>query len=820
MAYEAPADQTKPKAKKDTKADADLLKQALEDYDSAYEFQRGNIDDANEDLRFRRGRQEDQWTPEALAMRGDRPCLTINGLPQFIRQVTGDMRQMRPSIKVNPVDSRGDPKTAEVLAGLVRYVENRSFAKHIYTTAADSQVACGIGHWQVTSEYAGSSTFNQELRIVGIEDGVSVLWDPDSVLPTREDAMFCHVPFDISRRKFEKQWPDKPVEGFANEMHHAAEGWYTGDSVRVSVYWLKKPIKRSLVLAPDGAIDDVTEQTEGFTKEQLKDAAQFYQAQGFRFEQRDSFKVCRYLVTAATVLEGPTEWPGMHIPIVPVLGEEVRIGREVYRHGVVRYARDPQRMVNYYASADAEVVALQPKAPWIATKKQVQNHMDQWETANTQNHSVLIYDTDPQAPNSAPQRVSPPVASQAIQLGKTQALEDMKRVIGIYDSGLGQRSNETSGVAIQARDRQSDTGTFVYIDNFNMAIQRTGQILLDLIPHIYDTERRIRIIGADGSENLVDINKPQIEGGQETVTHDVTVGAYDVTLDTGPTYATRRQEAQDGMKAFLQAFPEAAPVIGDLYAKGQDWQYADEIGKRLESVLPPQIKQMIEKDKLASSPDAEPDPAQQAEQQAQQQAMQQQQMVEAAGMEKIKLEVQEAQAKTEAAQENARKAKADADTAEANAEAAKSKAEMSRATAANTHMENLRAIQSHDVDMERGQEVHETDMERGQEAHDTDMAQRSDPKPSKKSKGEDSPRAMIEVKHGADEITGPMSEAIAMLAQHVADSQRGLQEQIAQSQSQQSEMLLAAIKAMGQPKKIIRDPKTGKVLGVESVTLN
>jgi hypothetical protein len=699
------ADEEKPEERKKTKGDDEILRQALEDYDAAYEFQRGNIDDAYEDLRFRRGRPEDQWTKEALNMRGDRPCLTINGIPQFIRQVTGDMRQMRPSIKVNPVDSRGDPKTAEVLAGLVRYVENRSFAKHIYTTAGDSQVAAGIGHWQITTEYASTSTFNQELRIVGIEDGVSVLWDPDSVLPTREDAMFCHVPLDISRRKFKKQWPNAQTDGYAYEMIAANDGWYSGDSIRVSVYWVKKPIKRSLVLMPDGAIDDITDQTDGFSKEQLVSATQFYGRQGLRFEQRDSFKVCRYLLTAGQILEGPTDWPGMHIPIIPVLGEEVRIGREVYRHGVVRYARDPQRMVNYYASADAEVVALQPKAPYMATLKQVQNHMDHWETANTQNHSVLIYDADPQA-SGPPQRVAPPVASQAIQLGKQQALEDMKRVIGIYDAGLGQRSNETSGVAIQARDRQSDTGTFVYIDNFNMAIQRTGQILLDLIPHIYDTERRIRIIGADGSENLVDINKPQVMNGQESVQYDVTTGAYDVTLDTGPSYATRRQEAQDGMKAFLQAFPEAAPVIGDLYAKGQDWQYASEISERLQAVLPPQIKQMIEKDKLAENPDAEPDPQQQAQQAAEQKAQQGQQMIEAAGMEKIKLEVQEQQAKTEIAAQNARKAKADADKAEFDAEAARENIGRVKADVANTHMENLRTIQVHDADMDRGEQDH------------------------------------------------------------------------------------------------------------------
>lgn len=648
--------------------DEDILKQALEDYDNAYMFQRSNIEDAYEDLRFRRGRPEDQWTQEALKIRGDRPCLTINGIPQFIRQVTGDMRQMRPAIKVNPVDSRGDPKTAEVMAGMMRYIENRSFAKHIYTTGADSQVTSGIGHWQVTSEYASNTTFNQELRIVGIEDSVAVLWDPDSVLPTREDAMFCHVPVDISRNKFKKQWPEATAEGFAYEFSHAAEGWYSNDSVRVSAYWVKKPIKRSLVLMPDGAIDDITEQVKGYDKTTLSSAMQFYKSKGMRLEQRDGFQVCRYLVTANEILE-TTEWPGPDIPIVPVLGEEVRIGREVYRHGVVRYARDPQRMVNYYASADAELTALQPKAPYMATLKQVENHLDLWEQANTANLPYLLYDADPLA-GGPPQRVAPPQASQAIQLGKAQALEDMKRVIGIYDAGLGQKSNETSGVAINARDRQSDTGTFVYIDNFNMAIQRTGQILLGLIPYIYDTERRIRIIGSDGTEDMVDINKPIMEGGQEKVQHDVTVGSYDVTLDVGPSFSTRRQEAQEGMKAFLQAFPEAAPVIGDLYAKGQDWQYASEIAERLQAVLPPPIQQLLEKNKLANNPNAEPDP----EQIQRQQEMQKQQQAQDA---QIQAALQEVMAKAQQATANA--AKADADAEKAKVELERAKVELAKA---------------------------------------------------------------------------------------------------------------------------------------------
>lgn len=596
---------------------------AMEEYERAWERERDNQDEAYEDLKFRRGRQEDQWTPEALLQRNGRPCHTINLLPKFIRQVTGDMRKMRPSLKAVPVDSSGDPETAEDLGGMFRYIENRSFAKHIYTTAADSQVACGIGHWQILTEYASTTTFNQELRIAGIEDGVAVLWDADSTMPTREDAMHCFVPMDMTIAAFKKRWPDAKSDGF--DVRSAAfANWHSDAYIRVATYWKKEAIKRTLALLPDGSIKDLTDEMASADKATIKAAMEQAKVQGVRIEERDSFKVCRYLITRGEVLE-EYEWKGMHIPIVPVIGEEVRIGRQLYRHGIIRYARDLQRMVNYYASAETEVVALQPKAPWIVTKKMVERHYDQWETANTDNLPFLEFDVDPLAPGLRPERVQPPVASQAIQEGSIKAAEDMKAVIGIYDTALGAKSNETSGVAIQRRDAQSDTGTFVYIDNFSMAIQRTGQIIMDLIPHIYDTQRMIQIIGDDGKPQLREINKPVVMGGVEKIERDVTTGAYDVMIEQGPGYATKRQEAADSMTAFIQAFPPAAPLIGDIYAKMQDWPMHEEIGERLEEALPPGIKNKLQQErKQAQARPGEPPPPPTPEEQAAAQAQQMQ----------------------------------------------------------------------------------------------------------------------------------------------------------------------------------------------------
>lgn len=744
-----------------SKADWEAVhEEALLEYERDYAHEKPNIDDAYEDLRFRRGMLTDQWSAEALEARKGRPCHVVNKLPQFVRQVTGDMRQSRPGIKVVPVDSGADIKTAEIRAGMIRYVENRSKAKHVYTTGADSQVTCGIGHWQIETEYAHAGTFNQELKVTGIGDSVAVVWDADAQEPNKVDADHCFVPIDMTTAKFKKKWPDAVASGFDTSLCGTGttsyfDGWSTDDTVRVVVYWKKKPIRRTLALLPDGSIEDLTDQVKDFPKEQVAAGLQWLREQKqARIEERESYKICRYLITMAEVLE-ESEWPGMNIPVVPVIGEEVRVGRSVYRHGIVRYARDLQRMENYYASAETEVIALQPKAPWIGTKKQFQDNYDLWETANTEAHPFLEYTVDPLAPG-APQRVQPPVASQAISEGKIRNSEDMKAVIGIYDSSLGAKSNETSGVAIARRDAQGDTGTFVYHDNWALAIERTGEIINELFPKIYDTQRTIRILGDDGKPDMVEINKPQVINGIDQIMNDITSGSYDVIMEQGPSYATKRQQAQDGMTAFIQAFPPAAPVMGDIYAKSMDWPHSEEIGERLEELLPPPIKAKLEADRKereqANGEQKPPSPEEQQQmeaQQAQQQAAQQAQQM---AMAEQQAKTEKAVAEAETAKQNARKAKADADKAESEAQTAK-------ANWAETHMENLRNVERHDGDMTRGEVDHGRAHQHEQDRHETDMA----------SRGMAELRAIQQAEQGAEKHGATMEQLTATTAMEPAE---------------------------------------------------
>lgn len=604
-------------ARQRAKDEADPHKEALSRYERALQRERDNIEAAYEDLAFYSGTQ---WPQELLSRREseDRPALTFNRLPQFVHQVTGDIRQMRPAIKVVAIDDGADEETAEVLAGLIRYVENRSDATHVYPSAADSQVTCGVGCWRVNIEYADDTTYNKELGIELVEDPVSVLFDPDAAHPTRKDAMFAFEPIDMTRASFNEMFPDFVAASLDPlQIKSAPLGWFSEDVVRVAKYWYKVTVKKRLCIG-GGSTEDVTDDPQ-------KEAECV--AKGYKVEVRPGYAVkMRYMtgisfVTPVDQDKDIVDWPGRYIPLIPVYGEEIRIGRKRVRKGLVRDAKDPQRLFNFMRSAQAEMVALQPKAPFIGTEDNFKDYEGYWQTANTKAHAYLPYRPDPKNGGAPPQRVPPPVSSQGLTEQLAQAENDLHSVTGIYNPSLGAPSNETSGRAIMARQQEGDTGTFLYIKNFALAVGHTGRVLLDLVPHVYDAQRTIRIIGEDGKMNLVKVNEqtglqPEPDANPEemedlsalnTVKNDVTIGAYDIHMEMGPSYTTKRAEMKDGMTAILQSLPQVAPIMLDLFAKAQDWPMADKIAKRLHHMLPPQIQ--AEEAKEQNDPSLMPPPS-------------------------------------------------------------------------------------------------------------------------------------------------------------------------------------------------------------------
>lgn len=560
-----------------------------------------NREAMEDDLRFLEG--HGQWDERIKASReaDGRPCLTINKLPQYVNQVANEIRQSRPSIKVRPVDSNSDPEKAKLLEGLIRNIEYVSKADQAYDTAGFYAVAGGFGAIMVETAYADDDGFEQDIRIRRVRNPMTVFIDPHSNEADGSDMTKALVTSVMPLKAFKKKYPKaattSPVEG--GEW----ADWYTSDSVRLAEYWTREQVSRPIALMQDGSVLPADEADPALIVSKRNAL---------------TWKVTYRLCTGGEVLEEKT-WPGKYIPIVPVYGEEVDINGKVYRRGLIRNAKDSQRMYNYWRTTATELVALAPKAPMLVTDKQIEGREQEWATANTAPLPYLTYTPDPQA--GMPQRIEPASVPQGVFTEAQVAVDDMKSVTGIYDASLGARGNETSGRAILMRQREGDNATFVYPDNVARAIAQVGRIVVDLIPKIYDTARMVRVLGIDGTEEIVGVNQPSLSG----LINDLTIGKYDIVVESGPSYATKRLEAAETMMQFVQAQPQLAPIIGDLIAKNMDWPGADKIAERLTAMLPPQL-QALEQDGQQQLPPEVQGMIQQGMAQLQQQQAQLQEM--------------------------------------------------------------------------------------------------------------------------------------------------------------------------------------------------
>lgn len=578
-------------------SDKDTLAEALEEFRLSEDSEAENRKQWLDDIKF--ARLGEQW-PDGVKRQRElegRPCLTINRLPAMVRSVLNDARQNKPAIKVHPVDSGAKRETAEILNGLIRNIEYTSGADIAYDTALDHAVTGGFGYFRISTDYACDDQFDQDILIERIANPLTVYGDENSTCADSSDWNKAFTTDLYTEEAFNKRWKGASKANWEVDYKDMPSGWRDGELIRVAEWWSRKEVPAKLLKLSDGMVL--------YEPEYLK-IKDLLDAQGISVvEMRDTktYKVTQRIMSGAEILE-TNDWAGRYIPIIPVYGDEVNVEGKRHWISLVRWAKDPQQMFNYWRTASTELVALAPKTPFIGPKGAFNTDQAKWATANAVSHPYIEYDG-----GIPPQRqpfAGPPAGALQEALN---ASDDMKSVMGIYDAALGARSNETSGRAILQRQRESDTATFNYIDNLSRAIKHAGRVIVDLIPKVYSAPRIIRVIHEDGTNESVPINQPfipdqakspqsqQYEAGkdQETVEgltkiFDVTTGKYDVTCEVGPAYSTKREEAAAQMMELGRMFPPMMQVAGDLLVKNLDWPGADDIADRLKAMLPPQLQ--------------------------------------------------------------------------------------------------------------------------------------------------------------------------------------------------------------------------------------
>lgn len=620
---ETPADEAKPQSAEEI--DAEIIADAKAFLALCIAAEGGNREEALDDLRFLSG---EQWPAEVQRDRDvtKRPCLTINKLPTFLHQVTNDQRMNVPSIEVSPVDSHADIETAEVLQGYIRHAQYNSNADTAYDTAVNSAAAIGFGYFRIMPEFCSPTSFDQDLNFKRIRNPFTVYFDPMAQEADGSDAKRAMISVKQPRKEFERENPGKKsvAQGFdVGSGDPTNKDWWGADDIRTAEFYRIEDEPATLVELTNGEVgykDDLIAMPEGVeikrTRESTRPKLMWYKLSPFEVLMRTQI-MCRW------------------IPIFPVYGDEIDIDGKIVRSGIIRNAKDPAQMYNYWMTAATEEVALRPKTPYIGAEGQFEGYEDEWNAANVTSFSYLEYKPVTLDGNLAPPPQRQPMADMpsGVLTMAMHANDNIKATTGLFDSSLGALGNARSGVQERSQQRQGDMANFHFTDNLNRTIRHAGRCMVNMIPHYLDAPRLLRVMGEDGTIKSVPVNQPapqpmqapvQLPEGMaampgasgpvagaaaptqaqaiETILHDLTVGEYDVVVKAGPSYSTLRQEAADSMIELGGKWPKLLDVAGDKIIRNLDWPGAQGIADRVAKTIPPELREGEDDEQNAPPP--------------------------------------------------------------------------------------------------------------------------------------------------------------------------------------------------------------------------
>jgi len=581
---------------KQKRADQKILETARKRFKRVSEAESDNRKKALEDLKFKAG---DQWPADVAQQRSNdkRPCLTINTIPTLVHQVTNDLRQNRPSILVSPMGDASDKEGAKAFAGMIRAIERESQAEIAYDTGITSAVDIGFGYWRICTEYENDHSFNQVIRIRRIRNPFRVYLDPERQEPDGCDMGWAFVSDKLERSEYEAKWPKADPLGWKErDVGDDIQQWIEKDFVRIAEYFTIEHEFRTLVQLSNGHVgfwDDLDES--------IRDQVYAGKIDILNEREAEVQKVIWRRITGLEVLE-TQPWPGRWIPIVEVLGEEIDVQGKVVRSGMIRNAKDPARMKNYWATAKTEMVALAPKAPWVMAEGQKEGHEYEWENAHLKNFTTLEYTpvySESGQPLPPPARQGMVGIPEGIVNAEQGSQQDLMATTGVrFDATAQDRLYDESGRALKEIRRNVDIGSFHFFDNACRSLRHTGRIIIDLVPKIYDVKRCITVLREDDTEEVITLDpeagkpfqhQPNQNPPAARKIFDPTIGEYGVTVTIGPSYATKRIEAAEQLMRFAQALPQKGELIAHLIAKYSDWPGADEAYKILLKALPPNL---------------------------------------------------------------------------------------------------------------------------------------------------------------------------------------------------------------------------------------
>lgn len=576
---------------------SDAIGDAQALYLEAVEATRDQRRQIEEDLKFSDPSDPQQWDETVKRQRetdpgGARPCLVFDQCGQYVANVAGQVEQNPPAIHSLPVGDGADKKVAEQLDGFFRHIEHTSRAKQHYARALTSAARAGVGYLVVRPEYIDRALNWQEPRISSEGDPLRVVLDPWSVELDGSDATFGYVLTPFSHREFERRWGKADKVGFGKADHGTIKD--ERESILTAEAWRCVDTTVNVIVTVQ-SMDQVSMTEDEYHKASMDAGMALPVIQTYK-DKRRKVQWCR--MSGAEYLDKETEYPASGVGIVPVYGYVGWSNGRMNYCGIPRRALNAQRSYNYHMSEMHVFMGQAPKAPWIAAAAAVRGFEALWDRAAVDSRAFLPFNhvDETGAAIPAPQRMSPGVNLQNHIQGAEQAIHDIQASLGMYQASLGAPSNESSGVAIDARKQQGEAATAHFPSHLSAGLGQVGKLCMEMIPRLIDTKRQLRILSIDETPGSVTLDPEQQGAIEETdngLSINPNVGRYDVRVVVGASFATQRTQAQAAFTEMMRANPAMAPALAPLWAQTLDVPHADKLAQVLTAMAPDPVKQIL-----------------------------------------------------------------------------------------------------------------------------------------------------------------------------------------------------------------------------------
>lgn len=576
----------------------DLLKDSINKVNDWYTYFNEHIERARNFLIFL---YVDQWDLNIREARelSSRPTMEFNKITSIIRAILGENRNNSPALTVRGIGKDIRQKTVDIYEGLISHIQYESDADIVYQVAGKHGLEVGWGAARVVAQYESPESFDQCLRILPIMDFQAAFWDPSAQKSDKSDGDYCGVYTVISKEKFKKLYPEvenpQDVTGLTNTYY---VNWSTRDTVMMAEIYYKEYSKEKLIQLSDGKsfnekeAKNILEMQEKFLETNPDAEIMGFTPLTIVNEKEDMNYKIKYIKFVQNKILEKTDYPGRILPIPYFEGDSTVIDGEQIPVPYIQDAIDTQKLINYIGSEIAYGILRSRKETVVGTPQNFAGFENDWINPDqVQGYLEFNYDKN----GGKPEFIKPPAFNEAFLQAYGNCTEDLKQVLGRYEESRGQESNAISGRAINARQRASNLPANVYKDNNHRGMKQTGKILIDMIPHVYDTERTVMVRDKDGKTKSVEINKSngfkmQPDGDFEPqIENDLTEGKYDIEIRVDGSFDAQQAEAMDILIRLCQVNPKISDLIPDLIAEVSGLKNTTQLVERLRTLVPPAI---------------------------------------------------------------------------------------------------------------------------------------------------------------------------------------------------------------------------------------